>query len=83
MDGRSEMAIELSEDRKRVLIERIRGFHLEEFDEDVSVFRAESLLDFFLDVAAPQIYNQAVQDARLFMLKRLEDLEGDVYAPEV
>ena len=74
------MAIELDDDRKRVIIERIRGFHLEEFDEDVSAFRAESLLDFFLEVVGPQVYNQAVQDARGFMQERLDDLEGDVYA---
>jgi uncharacterized protein (DUF2164 family) len=77
------MTIEIEDERRDALTERIRSFHLEEFGEELSAFRAQALLDFFLDVLGPQVYNQAVQDARAFMLQRLEDLEGDVYEPEV
>lgn len=75
--------MQISDERRDRLVERVRGFFLEEFDEDVSTFRASALLDFFLAALGPQVYNQAVQDARVFMLKRLEDLEGEVYEPEV
>ena len=77
------MTIRIDEERRTALLLRIRGFFKEEFDEDLSEFRASTLLDFFAEALGPQIYNQAVQDARAFMLQRLEDLEGDVYEPEL
>lgn len=73
------MGVELDEDRRSWLIESLRGIHVEEFDEDLSAFRAERLLDFFLEAAGPEIYNQAVQDARKFMLGKLDDLDVEVY----
>lgn len=76
------MTIRIDEERRTALLLRIQGFFQEEFDEDLSEFRASTLLDFFAEALGPQIYNQAVQDARAFMLRRLEDLEGDVYEPE-
>ena len=76
------MTIQIDDDRRAALLSRIQSFFREEFDEEMSEFRASSLLDFFADALGPQIYNQAVQDARAFMLQRLEDLEGDVYEPE-
>jgi uncharacterized protein (DUF2164 family) len=76
------MALILDDQRRAALASRLRGFHLEEFDEELSVFRAEQLLDFFLAALGPQVYNQAVQDARRFMQERLEDMDGEVYHPE-
>lgn len=76
------MAVRLDEERRRQLVVDIRGFYLEELDEELSAFRAERLLEFFLERVAPAVYNQAVQDARAFMQERLDDLDGEVYAPE-
>jgi uncharacterized protein (DUF2164 family) len=47
------MAIELDDDRRAQLIKKLQGFFLEEFDEDLSAFRAESVLDFFLEALGP------------------------------
>lgn len=68
--------------RRAALAGRLQRFFLEEFDEELSAFRADQILDFFLAVLGPQVYNQAVQDARKFMQERLEDLDGEVYQPE-
>lgn len=76
------MTIQIDDDRRAALLSRIQSFFREEFDEELSDFRAATLLDFFVGALGPQVYNQAVQDARGFMLRRLEDLEGDVYEPE-
>ena len=76
------MAMRLDEERRDVLVSRLQGFFMEEFEEDLSVFRAEKVLDFFLAALAPPIYNQAVQDARAFMQRKLDDLDGDVYEAE-
>ena len=76
------MAIELDAQRRQRLVEGIQGMFLEEFDEDVSPFRAEQLLDFFLERLGPQVYNQGVQDARVFLQRKLDDLDGEVHEPE-
>ena len=76
------MAIDLDPARRARLVEEIQGFFLESFDEEVSAFRAEQLLDFFLGHLGPQVYNQGVQDARVFMQRKLDDLDGEVYEPE-
>lgn len=76
------MALPLDDERRAELVARLQGFWLEEFDEDLSVFRAEHVLDFLLGLVGAQIYNQAVQDARAWMLGKLDDLDGEVYEPE-
>lgn len=73
------MAIRIDDERRQHLIGRLRAFFQEEFDEEISDFRASQLLDFLVAMLGPQVYNQAVQDARAFMQRKLEDLEGDVY----
>jgi len=72
----------LSDDRRDQLLLALEGLYLEEFDEELSRFRAERILDFLLGALAPPIYNQAVQDARVFMQRKLDELDGEVYAPE-
>ncbi|NJD19914.1 MAG: DUF2164 domain-containing protein [Gemmatimonadetes bacterium] len=76
------MAIQLDDARREQLIRRLQGFFLKELDEDLSRFRAEQILDFHLDALGPQVYNQAVQDARKFMQERLDDLDAEVHVPE-
>jgi len=69
-------------ERRRHLIGALQGFWLEEFDEELSPFRAEKLLDFVARALGPQVYNQGVQDARKFLQERLDDLDGEVYEPD-
>ena len=76
------MAVKLDDVRREGLMSRLRGFYQKEFDEDLSAFRAERVLDFFLDALGPQVYNQAVQDARGFMLRTLDDIDGEVHKHE-
>ncbi len=76
------VTIKMDEARKDELIGQLQAFFLEQFDEELSRFRAEQVLDFALGALGPPIYNQAVQDARVFMQRRLEDLDGEVYEPE-
>ena len=76
------MGVTLDDARRDRLIRGLQGLFLQEFDEDLSTFRAEQILDHFLDVLAPQAYNQGVQDARGFMQRKLDDLDGEVHEPE-
>jgi uncharacterized protein (DUF2164 family) len=76
------MALTISEERKAQLIAELRGFYENEFEEKISLFRAEQLADFFLRRLGPAVYNQGVQDARAHIQSRLDDLEGEVYASD-
>jgi uncharacterized protein (DUF2164 family) len=76
------MAIDIDDERRESLVGQLQTFFRAHFDEDVSEFRAAQILDFFLSALGPEVYNQAVQDARRFMLQKLEDLDGEVYEPE-
>lgn len=76
------MRFQLDGDRRRHMVGRIRGFFLDSFDEELSEFRAEQLMEFVLTDLAPAVYNQAVQDCRVFMQSRLDDLDGEVYLPD-
>lgn len=75
------MSSGLSDERRDQLVLALEGFYLEEFDEELSRFRAEQILDFVLGELGPPIYNQAVQDARGFMQRKLDELDGEVFAP--
>lgn len=76
------LRIELSDERQAQLIKDIQGFFLDEFDDDLSQFRAQSLLDFLLTRLGPPVYNQGVRDACEFVQKKLADIEGEVYEPD-
>lgn len=68
--------------RRTELTSELVGFFLTEFDEELSPFRAEQLLDWLLAAVGPSVYNQAVQDARAYMQAKLDDLDGEVYEVE-
>ena len=76
------MRMILSDERRELLVESVRRLFDEEFERDLSPFQAQRLVDFFLGQLGPPVYNQAVQDARAFMLMKLEDLDGEVYELE-
>jgi len=76
------LRIRLSEERRATLLRLFGDYYREEFDEELSEFRAEKILDFFVCGLGPSIYNQAIQDARKFMLGKLEDLDVEFYESE-
>lgn len=76
------MALNLDDERRAEITRQLQAFYLQQFDEELSDFRAAQLVDFFVGALAAPVYNQAVQDARRFMLEKLDDLDGEVYEPE-
>jgi uncharacterized protein (DUF2164 family) len=76
------MRIRLSPERRASLLQAIRQHFSTEFDEPLSDFRAEGLLDFFVRELGPPVYNQGVRDASSFMQEKLTDIEGEVYERE-
>jgi uncharacterized protein (DUF2164 family) len=76
------MRISLSPERRSILIEAIQRHFAAEFDEPLSDFRAEQLLDFFVAELGPPVYNQGVRNASKDMADNLIDIEGDVFERE-
>lgn len=76
------MNITLHDDRRAEFIRALRALFEDEFDEPLSEFRADAVLDLFLKVLGPSVYNQAVQDVRAHLQGKLDDLDGEVYADE-
>jgi uncharacterized protein (DUF2164 family) len=60
----------------------LQQFFTEEFDEDLSLFQSERILEFFVANLGPTVYNQAIGDARKFMVDKLDDLDAEFYVPE-
>jgi uncharacterized protein (DUF2164 family) len=76
------MRIRLSDDRRaRVLLAVKRHFDAE-FDDPISDFRANGLLDLFLRELGPAVYNQGVRDACGYVQGKLADIDGEIHEPE-
>lgn len=74
--------IALSDERKKKILLLLEGFYLQEFDQELSSFQAERLLEFFVRNLGPSLYNQAIADARAAMQEKIDDLDSEFYWPE-
>ena len=83
MPEQSPMRIRLSPERRALLLLAIKHHVATEFDEALSDFRAQGLLDFFIRQLGPPVYNQGVRDASSYMQEKLGDIEGEVYEREI
>lgn len=72
----------LSDERREILVNALQHLCLEEFERDLSKFQAQRLIEFLMGQLGPPVYNQAIQDARAFVMAKLDDLDGEVYEPE-
>jgi uncharacterized protein (DUF2164 family) len=72
--------IKLDPARRARAASSLRALFSGEFDEPLSEFRAEAVIDLMLRTLGPDIYNQAVQDVRSHLQVKLDDLEGEVFA---
>jgi uncharacterized protein (DUF2164 family) len=71
-----ESRIVLKDDRKKAMISAIKKYFSEERDEDLGDLGAQMILDFFIEKIGPDIYNQGLDDAHLYMNEKLEDMYG-------
>ncbi len=80
MNQRLPGDVEIPLAERKAMFRDIALFFEEQFDQEVSEFRAEMILDFFLEKLSPIVYNSAILDARSFLAERLEDMEATLYA---
>lgn len=64
------------------MLRALKDYTTAEFDEPLSDFRAEGLLDFFIRELGPPVYNQGVRDAADFVQSKLADIDGEIYETE-
>ena len=77
------MTIELDKEKKKALVESIKRYFDENFDDPIGDLKASLLLDFCLQEVGPYIYNQAVSDAETFMTDKVADMENNCWEPEL
>jgi uncharacterized protein (DUF2164 family) len=74
------MKVDLTDARRARLVTSLQTMFSKEFDEPLSDFRAEQIIDMMLRTLGPAIYNQAVQDVRAHFQAKVDDLEGEIFA---
>ena len=79
MPSGSPQRIRLSPERRASLLAALQHHFEEEFDEPLSAFRAEGLVDFFVRHLGPPVYNQGVKDATGYLQEKLADIEGEIH----
>lgn len=64
--------------KKKGLVDAIKEYVEEEWDQSIGDLKAEFLLDFVKDLVGKELYNRGVEEAKAFLLKRMEDTEIDM-----
>jgi uncharacterized protein (DUF2164 family) len=73
------MAFKLEPQRRTRVAAQRQLLFSKDFDEKLSDFQANEVIDLMLKTLGPAVYNQAVQDVRAHMQTKLDDLDGEVY----
>lgn len=73
------MQIDLADDRRADIKGQLQSLFRDDFDEALSEFQVNQVLDLFLNTLGPLVYNQAVQDVRAHLQGKLDDLDGEIY----
>lgn len=71
--------ITISEKQKKLIKKAIHDYYLNERGEDIGIIHQEGLYDLFMNELAPFIYNVALDDAKKWFSRRLNDVESDYY----
>lgn len=74
--------LSLSPERRERLVGELRKMTRRDFDIQLSEFQAGELVDRMAALIGPAVYNEAVQDVRLNLQRRLDDLDGEVYVDD-
>jgi uncharacterized protein (DUF2164 family) len=74
--------IELNKEQRADAIDSIQRYFEENLPEPLGEMPAGHLLDYFLEEIGSVIYNRAISDAQTRLQMRLEDLAGELHAPE-
>lgn len=71
--------MKLTDEQRKAIKEEIHAYYLDERGENIGIILQEGLLDLFLEQLAPIIYNKALDDAKLWFSRRMDDINSDYY----
>ena len=71
--------IKLSDSQREKLMDEIKAFYLDERDEEIGIIAQMQILEFFEEKLAPIIYNRALDDAKQWFGRMIDNLESDYY----
>lgn len=64
----------IEKEKRNELIDQIKTFYYEENNEEIGDLKASIILDFFIDILAPEFYNIGIYDSYKYIQDRAEDL---------
>lgn len=71
------MIFNLQKEERNKIISEIQNFFYEERDEEIGIIAAEEVLEFFLQNIGGMVYNKALDDAKEWFSKRLDETSID------
>jgi uncharacterized protein (DUF2164 family) len=74
--------IEFTKEEKDILVQKIKGYFVDELDQEIAQFDAEFLLEFFSREVGPYYYNNGLYDAKTLIENKLETLTDAFYEIE-
>lgn len=77
------MNLELPKPVREDAVASIRRYCNENLNEPIGDLQAGLLLNYFLEEIGPLVYNRAIADAQQRMMRRAEDLTGELFADEL
>ena len=71
--------IKLSEIQREKLNDEIKAFYYDVRGEEIGVIQQMQLLELFEEKMAPIVYNKALDDAKKWFTKMMDNLDSDYY----
>jgi uncharacterized protein (DUF2164 family) len=65
-----------SPQQRTLLRQKTLALFKEHFDEDLSDFKADQILDALIGTLGPALYTAALEDMKAYMMNQLEDLDA-------
>lgn len=73
------MKINLTDEQKKQILASIHDFYEYERGEDIGIIHQEGLFNLFMDEIAPIVYNKALDDAKYWFTRKMNDIDADFY----
>ena len=70
------MKIKLSPQQKILLRQKLIAMFRDDFEEELSDFKADQILDAFIEKLGPGIYNAAIEEMKLYLMNQIEDIDA-------
>lgn len=72
----------ISEETIKKIARETGEFFSEKFESELSQFRAEMLVNFVAEKIFPAVYNEALLDARAYLMESLQEMEDSLFKSE-